>query len=193
MNAHITEYPNKRVDKRPCIGSWKQYQLRLPNQTELEAWFSNRQDGICIITGAISGNLEIIDFDNGGELFDAWYALVPADLHSRLVIEQTPSGGWHVIYRCESAVSGNMKLAQRKDGRKIQTLIETRGEGGLFLCDPTAGYELMQGEFDILAVLTESEREILLEAAWYGAVLRSSPSRTQPTYNLSRLALPQVV
>ncbi len=178
MNHHIQQaslhylqhglsvLPAKRADKRPCIGSWKQYQQRLPTQTELDAWFSNPQDGICIITGRISGNLEIIDFDNGGELFDAWYQLVPADLRNRLVIEQTPSGGWHVIYRCESAISGNMKLAQRKDGSKIHTLIETRGEGGLFLCAPTDGYELMQGELTALSVLTESEREILLEAAW---------------------------
>lgn len=162
----LSVLPAKRVDKRPCIGSWKQYQQRLPAQTELDAWFSNPQDGICIITGRISGNLEIIDFDNGGELFDAWYQLVPADLRNRLVIEQTPSGGWHVIYRCESAISGNMKLAQRKNDHKIHTLIETRGEGGLFLCAPTTGYELMQGEFSNLHVLTESEREILLEAAW---------------------------
>lgn len=178
MNHHIQQtslhylqhglsvLPAKRADKRPCIGSWKQYQQRLPTQTELDAWFSNPQDGICIITGQVSGNLEIIDFDNGGELFDTWYALVPADLRNRLVVEQTPSGGWHVIYRCESAISGNMKLAQRKDGNKIHTLIETRGEGGLFLCAPTVGYELMQGELTALSVLTESERETLLEAAW---------------------------
>ena len=46
------------------------------------------------------------------------------------------------------------------------TLIETRGEGGLFLCAPTPGYELMQGDFADLPVLTEAERELLLEAAW---------------------------
>lgn len=166
LNAGLSILPAKRADKRPCIGSWKQYQQRLPTRTELDAWFSNPQDGICIITGQISGNLEIIDFDNGGELFDAWYQLIPADLRNRLVIEQTPSGGWHVIYRCESAISGNMKLAQRKNGSKIHTLIETRGEGGLFLCAPTTGYELMQGELTHLSALAESEREILLEAAW---------------------------
>ena len=46
------------------------------------------------------------------------------------------------------------------------TLIETRGEGGLFLCAPTPGYELIQGDFTELPVLTETERELLLEAAW---------------------------
>ena len=45
------------------------------------------------------------------------------------------------------------------------TLIETRGEGGLFLCHPTSGYTLEQGSFQDLPVLTEAERKILIEAA----------------------------
>jgi hypothetical protein len=45
------------------------------------------------------------------------------------------------------------------------TLIETRGEGGLFLCAPTPGYDIAQGSFEDLAVLDESERAILIEAA----------------------------
>lgn len=162
----LSTLPARRADKRPCIGSWKQYQQRRPTPAEIQAWFSNPQDGVCIITGSVSGHLEIIDFDNGGELFDAWYQLIPSDLRDRLVIEQTPSGGWHVIYRCQAPVSGNMKLAQRDTGGKIHTLIETRGEGGLFLCAPTAGYEIMQGQLTDLPILTEGQRDILLEAAW---------------------------
>lgn len=162
----LSVLPAKRADKRPAIGSWKPYQQRLPTPTEIAAWFSNPQDGLCIIAGAVSGNLEMLDFDNHGELFDAWYQQIPVELVNRLVIEQSPSGGWHVIYRCQTAVDGSMKLAERKTDGKVKTLIETRGEGGLFLCAPTAGYELMQGDFSNLPVLTESEREILLEAAW---------------------------
>ncbi len=167
--AGLAVLPARRQDKRPALGSWKQYQRRLPTEIELSAWFSNNHEAICIITGKISGNLEIIDFDNGGELFDKWYALIieaDADLADKLVIEQTPSGGYHVIYRCESEVCGNLKLAQRKTGAKVQTLIETRGEGGLFLCAPTAGYELIQGELTELPVLTAPEREMLLQLAW---------------------------
>lgn len=177
----LSVLPAKRADKRPAIGSWKPYQTRLPTGTEIRAWFSNPQDGLCTITGRVSGNLEIIDFDNGGELFDRWYKLIPSDLQNSLAVEQTPSGGWHVIYRCESTVSGNMKLAQRKDGQKVHTLIETRGEGGLFLCAPTAGYELMQGDFTNLPVLTESERQTLLEAAWL--LNEYFPEPVQQTYH----------
>ena len=48
----------------------------------------------------------------------------------------------------------------------ICTLIETRGEGGLFLCSPTPGYILERGNFQELPVLTEAVRKILIEAAW---------------------------
>ena len=163
--AGLCALPAKRAEKRPTI-SWKQYQGRLPTQAEIDAWFGNNPDAVCILTGKISGNLEMIDFDNGGELFDAWSSRIPADLLPRLVIEETQSGGWHVIYRCEAEICGNLKLAQRKDGGKVFTLIETRGQGGLFLCAPTAGYELMQGDLANPPVLTEDQRDALLRAAW---------------------------
>lgn len=166
LNAGLSVLPAKRADKRPSVGSWKAYQLRRPTLAEVDAWFSNPQDGLCIIAGAVSGNLEMIDFDNGGELFDAWHQQIPAELFNLLVIEQSPSGGWHVVYRCHSPVDGSMKLAERKTDGKVKTLIETRGEGGLFLCAPTAGYELMQGEFFAVSVLSDSQRQVLLDAAY---------------------------
>jgi hypothetical protein len=59
-----------------------------------------------------------------------------------------------------------MKLAMGfRDGAMV-TLIETRGEGGLFLCAPTLGYSLEQGSLTEIPVLTPQEREILLETAW---------------------------
>ncbi|MFW5690792.1 MAG: bifunctional DNA primase/polymerase, partial [Planctomycetota bacterium] len=155
-----------RAEKRPAVGRWKQYQKRLPSEAELSAWMANNPDAVCILCGAASNNAEIIDFDGGGELFSAWWKRIPTDLRERLVVERTPSGGWHVIYRCIAAVCGNLKLAQRRVGKKIVTLIETRGEGGLFLCAPTARYEITQGDLCDLPVLTEDERDVLLQAAW---------------------------
>jgi len=158
--------PAIRGEKRPAVGRWKQYQKRLPTEAEVSAWLANTPDAICILCGQASGNTEIIDFDAGGELFSAWWQRIPADLRERLVVERTPSGGWHVVYRSEAIIRGNMKLAQRRDGPKVVTLIETRGEGGLFLCAPTPGYEITQGDLCGLPVLTEAERDALLQAAW---------------------------
>ena len=128
----------------------------------LQTWFAQPQDAVCIVCGAVSGNLEMLDFDGKGILFEPWKELIDDKLLARLVIERSPSGGMHVFYRCKTEVNANMKLA-RRDGR---ILIETRGEGGLFLCAPTVGYELIQGGFDNVPVLTDAERKILLEAAW---------------------------
>jgi hypothetical protein len=108
----------------------------------------------------------MLDFDRGGDRFEAWKEQIPPELLSRLVIETSQSGGKHVIYRCSEPINGNMKLAMGfRDGAMV-TLIETRGEGGLFLCAPTLGYSLEQGSLTEIPVLTPQEREMLLETAW---------------------------
>ena len=166
LAADLCVLPARRAEKRPAVGRWKQYQTRRPTKAELSTWFAREPDAVCILCGCTSGNLEIIDFDAGGELFAAWWDRIPVELRERLVIQSTQSGGRHAVYRCESQVSGNLKLAQRRDGTKTVTLIETRGEGGLFLCAPTAGYEVIQGDLCKPPVLTEAMRDMLLQAAW---------------------------
>ena len=142
LAAGLSCLPAAKARKHPAIGSWKNWQSRLPTEVEVRAWFSNQHDAICVVSGAVSGNLECMDFDQHGELFDAWMQKVDTALLAKLVIEQTPSGGYHVCYRCESPVEGNLKLARGMRDGKLKTLIETRGEGGLFLCAPTEGYAL---------------------------------------------------
>ncbi|NLE61269.1 MAG: AAA family ATPase [Planctomycetes bacterium] len=166
LAAGLCVLPAIRAEKRPAVGQWKRYRERLPTEAELAAWFANGPDALCILCGGISGNAEMIDFDAGGELYEPWARRIPNDLLARLVVETTQRGGRHVIYRCETPVCGNMKLAQRRDNDKTITLIETRGEGGLLLCTPTAGYELIQGDLSNPPVLTEGERDALLAAAW---------------------------
>jgi len=169
LSAGLCVLPARRAEKRPAVGRWKQYQKRLPTEAELSAWLANNPDAVCILCGQASGNAEILDFDARGELFDRWCAKVRTaapGLLERLVLSRTQSDGRHAAYRCIAVVSGNLKLAQRKVGDKVVTLIETRGEGGLFLCAPTAGYEVIQGDLANLPVLTEAERDILLQAAW---------------------------
>ena len=192
-NAGLSVLPANVQLKFAALSQWKEYQRRLPTEAEVQGWFGNGQSGLCIVTGAVSGNLEMIDFDLQAELFEAWQHRVQEaapDLLPRLVIETSQSGGRHVIYRCQSEICGNLKLAQRqlsfpsgddvviggktyrphqdKEGNwhVVLTLIETRGQGGLFLCAPTPGYTILQGDLTILPVLTTQERELLLEAAW---------------------------
>lgn len=170
LDAGMSVLPAIKAEKRPAVRSWKEYQGRLPTEAEVDAWFAAGHDGVCILTGTPSGNLELIDFDQGGEFFEPWSQKVERaapGLLDRLAVETSQSGGWHVIYRCEDEVGGSMKVAQRMgDDDKTETLIETRGDGGLFLCAPTPGYEVVQGDLTDPPVLTEAERETLLKAAW---------------------------
>lgn len=163
--AGLAALPAAKAKKRPSIGGWKTWSKRLPTEMEIAAWFANNQDGICIVAGAVSGNLECIDFDAHGELYPAWKEKVAPEVFARLVVERTPSGGLHVLYRCEEPVEGNRKLAQGMREGKKTTLVETRGEGGLFLCAPTEGYVLLQGDYTSLPVLSGEARQALLSAA----------------------------
>ena len=163
--AGLSCLPARKAKKRPAIGGWKTWQSRLPTAVETRAWFSNPHDAVCIVAGGVSGNLECIDFDNHGELFAAWMERIDTGLLAKLVIEQTPSGGYHVCYRVDGPVEGNLKLARGVRDGKDRTLIETRGEGGLFLCAPTEGYSLQQGDFAHLATITPDARKALLDAA----------------------------
>ena len=150
LRAGLSVLPANRAQKRPCLPRWSEFQKRLPTEPEVGHWFANKHDAICVVCGEVSGNLEVIDFDNHGELFPKWKEAIPGDLLAKLVIEQTPSGGYHVAYRCKEPISGNMKLAQGERDSKMVTLAETRGKGGLVLCAPTEGYELRRWDYDAL-------------------------------------------
>ena len=114
--------------KAPTI-PWKPFQSRMPTIDEIAKWF-DANVGIAVIAGKISGNLEIIDFDDESA-FEIWRERIKsADgeaLLKSLPAVFTPSGGRHVFYRCQDGVERNQKLAV--DGHK-KVRIETRGEGG---------------------------------------------------------------
>jgi putative DNA primase/helicase len=95
-------------------------------------------------------------------------------------LEQSPSGGFHWLYRCPE-ISGNIKLARRPKAPdemndpedKIKVLIETRGEGGYIVVAPSHGrvhpsgkrYVLLRGNFETIAAINIEERESLFELA----------------------------
>lgn len=151
--------------------TWKPFQSTIADQTTLQHWFANGHNvpKVAIICGAVSGGLEMIDVDMKADpdkrVWDDYVQIVEAlqaNLLEKLVIETTVSGGYHVIYRCEGAIPGNVKLARSATG---ECLLETRGEGGYFVCAPSQGYELTQGSFSAIPIITEAEREILISAA----------------------------
>lgn len=165
--------PNDPARKFPAgLKEWQQVQ---PTEADIRRWFGQGQHAIGI------RDVEGIDIDNKGHpdaatLYADWAALVEytaPGLVERLLCEQTPSGGFHLVWRCEE-IAGNTKLATRpptpdelvKAPRLTSvTLIETRGKGGQFQVAPSPGYRLVRGDWTQLPTITPAERNTLLACA----------------------------
>jgi hypothetical protein len=154
--------------KSPAIPSWKSYQSEMPTDQLVRQWWQQSL-GMGVICGVISGGLEVMDFDKQAEtIFPAWYKMIES-IAVRLPIVETPSGGYHVYFRC-SVVCGNVKIAMDKG----ETLIETRGEGGYVVgvSSPASVHQLnypyvqtMGPELPEVPTITETERLQLWRAA----------------------------
>jgi putative DNA primase/helicase len=117
--------------KKAALKSWKPYQSEPPTAEQVREWWSVPQ-GLGVVCGVVSGGLEVLDFDDQAEVtFPQWYSLIE-EIAVRLPVVETPSGGYHVYYRC-GVICGNRKIAMA-DGL---TLIESRGEGGYIVGTPS--------------------------------------------------------
>jgi hypothetical protein len=164
--------------KRPAVPSWTAYQQTRPTKDECRAWWGPRS-GVGVVAGAISGNLEVLDFDTR-DVYDTFRSLAHDagldDVISRIetgYVEDTPRGGVHWLYRCKT-IAGSSKLAKRPTRPEERqdpddhwkTLIETKAEGGYCILAPSNGnvhpsgrsYMLRSGAFATIATITPEER-----------------------------------
>lgn len=183
--------PREDGTKRPEGTSWARYQTERASQAEVLAWYANGRTGLGATTGAASGNLEMLDFDDTAtyEAFvEAAIGLGLGELVRRIsdgLSDQTPSGTVHWYYRC-AEIAGNLKLAERPGppdahGRPTrETLIETRGEGGYTVLAPSHGavhptgnpYVRLAGSFATIATISPDERAGLIQIARSFDVMR---------------------
>ena len=92
------------------------------------------------------------------------------ELLKTLPLIETPSGGRHLLYRCEKPVSNNTKLAETPERK---TLIETRGEGGYTVAPGSAlschvngtAYAFLRGDVAAVPTVTAGDRAALLNTA----------------------------
>lgn len=156
--------------KSPFLSTWKQYQYERVTERLARKWWCC-PFAIAILTGKISGNLEVLDFDDF-EVFKFWRGqilLTDRTLLDRMVIVETPDNGRHLYYRC-SEIENSQHLAQAENQ---DVLIETRGEGGYVVApgSPIAvhkskrPYKLLQGSFADIPVITPAERQMMFEEA----------------------------
>ncbi|WP_431997758.1 bifunctional DNA primase/polymerase [Streptomyces fungicidicus] len=152
--------------KAPAL-KWTPYKVNRSTPAEHDSWFSSgKPRGVGVVYGAVSGNVEMIEFEGraldlldevtevmeASGLGDAWAALLDG------WVTESPSGGLHCRVRIEGGdVPGSTKLASRlaeeheytdeerqrlrekPNSRIVRVLIETRGEGGYGLVEPSDG------------------------------------------------------
>jgi P4 family phage/plasmid primase-like protien len=179
--AGISVIPVKRDgSKIPALDTWSPYMERFATAEEIGQWFGRIPLGLGIVAGSISGNLEVLDFDDL-ELAAPWNELVEEEcpgLTKRLVLIVTPRPGLSFWYRCEEPVAGNQKLARGlrpdDDGTiRLKALIETRGEGGYAVAPHSpvevhknrTPYRIAGGDPTEPPLITAAERDILLRCA----------------------------
>ena len=166
--------------KRPAL-AWERFQKELPTADELIVWFKDGVNGIGVVTGEVSGNLEMLELEgravsqkmhleiaeiaNNSGLGDLWQRLNSG------YVELTPSGGLHWLYRvADSTLPGNTKLA-RKPGENggVDVWAETRSEGGFTITAPSGGtthpsggsWTLIGGSIETIPTITAEERTAL--------------------------------
>ena len=49
LAANLSVLPASKEKKYPAVGSWKTYQERLPTEFEVETWFANQHDALCLV------------------------------------------------------------------------------------------------------------------------------------------------
>lgn len=132
-------------------------------------------------------------YDLTGALWPEFKALIEEhlpEISKDLVIAETVNKGYHVYFK-SPAPQGNQKLAQRPttdaerhktyqtelaqgepeiawkraENDKVKVLLETRGEGGYVVAEPTPGYKFIQGSYLSVPTITADQRETLFALA----------------------------
>jgi putative DNA primase/helicase len=164
--------------KSPAL-RWKDYQKRRPSPGEVRRWFSGKERGIALITGTISGGLEMLDFD-AQAVYEQFTERMRREGLSDLLhsiehgYKEVSPKGVHLYYRC-SLIEGNRKLAQHPLDAPPwkESTIETRGQGGYSIAAPSPGsvhpsgksYWVQCGSLATIPTIQPEERALLLAVA----------------------------
>lgn len=177
-DAGISVWPPRQDGTKAPQGSWQAGQSRRADDRELERWYDEGLTGVGWVAGRVSGNLEVLDFDDRSVWAEFQrYAREAGlgELLDRMIagyLEHSPNGA-HLPYRCET-IEGNQKLAMRKlpGGNGWKSIIETRGEGGYIIVAPSHGsvnvsgaYKLQSGSIETIPTITPAERAGLFMVA----------------------------
>lgn len=179
IRAGLSVLPT-REGKGPALNTWKPLQQDRLTEEELDQLYQqapiregavkaiHAPIGIAVITGKVSGDLEVLDVDTKHDQTGTLWEDLRETIREALpgLLDRTPivttgSGGKHIYYRCEE-IEGNQKLAHNGDG---EDTLETRGDGGYVVAPPTPGYSIESGSLADIPYISQEERTTLLNIA----------------------------
>lgn len=156
----VIPFRNKPDGSKTFPPEYAKYRTEQTSE-DIHRLFANDSDGICLLC---TDGIEAVDIDTKhdpqGRVIDQLItAMDEFNLTMPGVVQNTKSGGRHLIYRCPTP-EGNKKLASRR-GEK-EAMIETRGNGGLLFIYPTPGYQIAMGDLCQIPVATQEDRDTLI-------------------------------
>ena len=129
-----------RVDKRPAIDTWKQYQTERANPLTVSRWFDNvphsftgipgsEHPSIGFVCGRVSQNVVVIDLD-GLDAVSAFYHCFPGAKNFTLTVQSGSGNGEHLYFRVDK-MPANINVHTNVGG------FEIRGEGCYVIAPPS--------------------------------------------------------
>jgi hypothetical protein len=160
--------------KRPLIAGWQNLTKEDCQKPDFLKNFDGENIGVGLQCG---GEKQIVcvdldtKYDLTGTFFNELCTIIKKEndtLLKRLIVQRTPSGGYHFIFSCPNT-EGNQKLARRPSTREelISTnaqcyvLAETRQNGGQVLIIPSPNYKLLQGDFLNIPSISPEEKDLI--------------------------------
>lgn len=175
--------------KAPAI-QWKEFQEKRASKEQITDWFETSGAAIGIVTGSVSDNLLVIDFDHDS---NETFSLFCSDIEEsfphvvdRLLIVETPRPGFQVWLRQDGPVGRSEVLAYTEpingshdledssgvavDAPVPLVMIETRGEGGYVVAAGSpvevhpnkTPYQIIHGSLEQLSPLAAHEIDSVL-------------------------------
>lgn len=158
-----------------CLDDNKKHNLVHERATleEVKKWIEGGVTSWAIAGGEVSGNKMTLDFDEKHYpgLYELWYAKLSDD--QKVIVDtcyknKTRNNGTHIAYRTETS-QATIKLARKfvyntkEKKEKLETIAETKAEGGYTLIPPSAGYKTLGGSLFNLPLVQDEIHEELID------------------------------
>jgi hypothetical protein len=159
-----------KANKMPIVKGW---------QTSTEKHNLRNCEGVGLVCGKLSGQLEVVDVDEkyslDGKLFEKYKLLIhsaDSSLLNKLCVQKTKGGGFHLLYRC-SKIEGNQKLANRSttDEEKKATYQE------VYQAEITKSTPDAEAKIKAEKAAANDKVRVLLETRGEGGYIMCSPSK----------------